>query len=283
MSRSSEEELDAAYKLGLEQGRMEAKFGPLLEDLPAFEPWTSGAHFERKRSWFDSLVAYERSVTGSLREAEKVRWALERTLARLELEIEAAAEDSMPLSAWTHRLFLSRLLRIASGRAPALDPHTELKDCEDEISLVDRIQAVISNQLYLVRQAVDAELEYGRGYAWTIEAMRSPPQRPRGVRELAGVQVFVAGDQRRGCLAADGHFGCGRRGLRLQVATRASTPSLAHDALACLVALHNRQSRRSTDLRGVCHRVPTRAVGGDRPGMAAGRDPQPSDDRGDPA
>jgi hypothetical protein len=209
VSRSSEEELDAAYKLGLEQGRMEAKFGPLLEALPAFEPWTTGAHFERKRSWFDSLVAYERSVTGSLREAEKVRWALERTLARLELEIEAAAEDSMPLSTRTHRLLLSRLLRIASGRAPALDPHTELEDCKDEINLVDRIQAIISNQLYLVRQAVDAELEYGRGHAWTIEAMRSPPQRPRGVRELAGVQVFVAGDQRRGYLAVDGHLDAG--------------------------------------------------------------------------
>src|ERR1700693_6041079 len=152
VSRSSEEELDAAYKLGLEQGRVEAKFGPLLEDLPAFEPWTRGAHFERKRSWFDSLVAYERSVTGSLREAERVRWTLERTRARLGHEIEAATEVSMPLSRWTHRLLSSRLLRVVSDRAPAPDPHTELKDCEDEIDLLSRIQGIISNQLHLVRQ-----------------------------------------------------------------------------------------------------------------------------------
>lgn len=109
----------------------------------------------------------------------------------------------------THRLRSSQLLRIASGRAPALDPHTELTDCEDEIDLVDRIQRFISNQLYLVREAVDAELEYGRGFACTVEAMRSQPLRPRGVRELACVQVFVAGDRRRGYVAADGHLGAG--------------------------------------------------------------------------
>jgi len=49
----------------------------LLEDLPAFEPWTSGAYFEPMRSWFDSLLSYERAVNGKLRAAEEAlggRW-----------------------------------------------------------------------------------------------------------------------------------------------------------------------------------------------------------------
>ena len=62
---------------------------------------------------------------------------------------------------------------------------------------------------HLVRRAVDAELEYGRGYACTAEAIRSPPLRPLGVREFASVGEFVDSDRRRMLIAADGQVGAG--------------------------------------------------------------------------
>lgn len=213
MSKFSEEELDEAYRLGLEQGRKEAKYDPLLEDLPAFEPWTSGAHFEPMRSWFDSFLSYERAVTENLRTAEEARWTLERTRAKLARKTEAPVKDFTP-SAWSRftvirRLRSSRLSRIALGRVLAPDPRSELEDCDREIALVDRVQRFISNQLYLVRRAVDAELEYGRGYACTVEAIRSPPSRPLGVHEFVSVGEFVDGDRRRMLMTADGQVGAG--------------------------------------------------------------------------
>jgi len=63
--------------------------------------------------------------------------------------------------------------------------------------LVDRVQRFISNQLYLVRRAVDvrravgAELEYGLRYACTVEAMRSPPSRPLGVHEFVALESLL--------------------------------------------------------------------------------------------
>jgi hypothetical protein len=213
VSKVSEEELDEAYRLGLEQGRKEAKYDPLLEDLPAFEPWTSGAHFEPMRSWFDSLLSYERAVTENLRDAEEARWMLERTHAKLARKTEAAAKDSTPIT-WpqftmVRWLRATRLLRIVLGRVLAPDPRSELKDCGREMALVDRAQRLIWNQLHLVRRAVDAELEYGRGYACTVEAIRSPPLRPLGVREFASVGEFVDGDRRRMLMTADGQVGAG--------------------------------------------------------------------------
>jgi hypothetical protein len=217
MSTASEEELDQAYKLGLEQGRKEGQFGPLLEELPAFAPWTSGVRFEPMRSWFDSLVNFERGVTENLRDAERAHWTLERTRAELVGEIEATGGDR-PRGAWerfgfavARRLRSWWLLRSALARTPvpARDLQAELDDCERELVLTERAQRFIWGQLHLAHRAVDAELEYGRGYAYTVEAMRSAPMRPLGVREFASVEAFVRGDRRRVHWGVDGRMGAG--------------------------------------------------------------------------
>jgi hypothetical protein len=199
VSKSSEEELDQAYQRGLQQGRNEAKFGPLLPDLPAFEPWTRGVHFEPLRSWFDSLVAFERGVTENLREAELARWTLKQKQAELTGEMDAIGGNRRR-GAW---LWVGRI------RLRSTHPQAELRDCEQQIAFAERAQRLIAIQLRAARDAVDAELEYGHGYVCTVEAMRSAPTRPRGVHEFVSVETFVHADRRRAHWRADRRMGAG--------------------------------------------------------------------------
>ncbi len=212
MSKASEEELDEVYRRGLEQGRKEAKFGSLLRDLPAFPPWTTGVRFRQTRSWFDGFVDFERNVTEDLRAAERARWTLERVRAKLVDQIEATAGGHAS-GAWERfGLILARRLRwIVTVQLPevALNPRAELEDCERELVLAKRAQRFIRDQLHEVRSAVDRELEFGRGYTCTAEAIRGAPTRPRGVREFASVEAFVHGDRRRLHWGAGGRMGAG--------------------------------------------------------------------------
>lgn len=202
MLKASEEELDEVYQRGLQQGRREGTLGPLLPTLPAFEPWTRGVSFQPLRSWFDSLVAFERGVTENLREAELAHWTLQQKRADLAGEIErTAGKRRGGAGGWVGRA-------VASGLHLA-QPQNEFDDCERQIALAERAQRFISIQLCAARDAVDAELEYGRGYACTVEAMRSAPIRPRGVHEFASVEAFVHGDRRRMLWRADGRVGAG--------------------------------------------------------------------------
>jgi hypothetical protein len=217
VSKASEGELDEVYRRGLEQGRKEAKFGPLLRDLPAFPPWTTGVRFQQTRSWFDGFVDFERSVTEDLRAAERARWTLERARAKLVGEIEATA-GGRASGAWewfgltlARRLRSSGPLRIVTARLPEVvcDLRAELEDCEREFVLAERARRFIRDQLHEVRSVVDRELEFGRGYASTVEAIRGAPTRPRWVREFASVEVFVHGDRRRMHWGAGGRMGAG--------------------------------------------------------------------------
>jgi hypothetical protein len=201
MSKASEEELEEAYQRGLQQGRNEARFGPLLAELPAFEPWTDGVRFEPKRSWFDSLIAFERGLTENLRDIELARWTLQQERTELAGEIVATGGDrGSGVREWlalaAHRLHSSRL-------------QARLRDCQQQITLAEHAQRLIATQLQMTRDAVDAELEYGRGYVCTVEAMRSAPTRPRGVHEFASVEAFVHGDHRRAHLRGDPRMGAG--------------------------------------------------------------------------
>jgi hypothetical protein len=214
MSKASEKELDEAYQHGLEQGRKEAKFGPLLADLPAFAPWTSGVRFQHTRSWFDGFVDFERGVTENLRAVEREGWRLERARAELVDEIE---EESAPDArerfelALARRLRSSGLLRTVSAwlPKPARNLQTELEECERELVLAERAQRFIRDQLHEARRVVDRELEFGRGYACTMEAIRSEPTRPRGVHEFANVELFVRSDRRRAHWGAGGRIDAG--------------------------------------------------------------------------
>lgn len=217
MLKPSEEELNEAYRHGLEQGRKEAKFGPLLSDLPAFLPWTTGVRFQHTRSWFDGFVDFERGVTDNLRDAERARWALERKRAHLVGEVTETVAAHVP-SAWerfglaaAHQLCSSWLLRLAPKLmlGPVCDLQAKLEECECELALAERAQRLIRDQLHEVRRVVDRELEFGRGYACTVDAIRSAPTRPRGVREFASVKAFVQGDRRRAHWRADRRMGAG--------------------------------------------------------------------------
>lgn len=211
--KASEKELDEAYQSGLEQGRKEAKFGPLLADLPAFAPWTSGVRFQHTRSWFDGFVDFERGITENLRAVERERWKLERARAELVGEIGERAPDARGRFelALASRLRSSGPLRIVSAwlPEPARDLHAELEECERELVLAEKAQRFIRDRLYEARGAVDRELEFGRGYACTAEAIRSAPTRPCGVREFASAELFVRGDRRRVHWEAGGRIGAG--------------------------------------------------------------------------
>ena len=216
MSKASEKELDEVYKRGLEQGRKEAKFGLLQKDLPAFHPWTTGVRFQQTRSWFDGFVDFERGVTENLRDAEHACWTLERARAKLVDEIETTggcvpgAQERAGLTA-ARRLYSLLPSRIVLRRLPALarDLYAELEHDERELVLAERAQRFIRDQLHEVRRVVDRELEFGRGYACTVEAIRSAATRPCGVHEFARVEAFVHGDRRRLHWGADGQMGAG--------------------------------------------------------------------------
>lgn len=217
VSKASENELDEVYRRGLEQGRKEAKFGPLLRDLPAFPPWTAGVRFQQRRSWFDGFVDFERGVTENLRDAESARWRLEQARTQLVSELEATAEGGAS-SAWERlRLTMARrrrsrgLLRIMAAQLtnPGHNMRAELEDCERKLVLAEEAQRFIRNQLREVRRVVDMELEFGRGYACTVEAIRGAPTRPRWVHEFASVEAFVHRDRRRMHRGPGGRMGVG--------------------------------------------------------------------------
>jgi hypothetical protein len=216
VTRASKAELEEEYRRGVEDGLKEQKFGPLLSELPAFAPWTSGARFEHMRSWFDGFVAFERGVTENLRDVERARWMLERRRAELVNEIDTAVLDRARSTRSRYgfavlRRLRWRPLRIAIARMTvfAYGLQTELGDCERELATAERVQRFIREQLHLVREAVDAELAFGHGYACTVEAIRSSPTRPLGVHEFVTVETFVHGDRRRVLWGADGRMGAG--------------------------------------------------------------------------
>jgi hypothetical protein len=200
VSKASEEELEEAYQCGLQQGRKEGTLGSLLPRLPAFEPWTRGVCFQPQRSWFDSLVAFERGVTENLRHIELACWTLQQNRAELTGETDVTGDN--------HGGARERLA-LAARRLRISQPQAELRGCEQQIALAERAQRLIAIQLYAARDAVDAELEYGRGYVCTVEAMRSAPTRPRGIHEFASVEAFVDGDRRRAHWRADRWMGAG--------------------------------------------------------------------------
>lgn len=106
------------------------------------------------------------------------------------------------------RLRSSGPLRIVSAwlPEPARDLQAELEECERKLVLAERAQRFIRDQLHEARRVVDRELEFGRGYACIVEAIRSAPTRPRGVHEFANVELFVRGDR---CRAHWGAAGAG--------------------------------------------------------------------------
>ncbi len=59
-----------------------------------------------------------------------------------------------------------------------------------------RLEAAIRSELWTAREAVDAELEEGRGLACAVEALRASPQTPATVLEYSA-EEFAREDSRR--------------------------------------------------------------------------------------
>lgn len=66
------------------------------------------------------------------------------------------------------------------------------------------IEAEVKTELARVREAVDGELEEGRGLRMLVAAMRALPQVPESVFEYASAEEFLAEDARRGALGLPG-------------------------------------------------------------------------------
>jgi hypothetical protein len=195
-----EGELDDAFERGRAVGFREGRYGPPLGGLPAFAPLTRGVRFAFERSWFDSFVAYERSVLEQLRLVQRERWLESQLSVALWDKLEEAEEavrtapDELRSMAWRRRW----ALRVSRPWLSAVaEVRSEVERQEHSSSLLERMQRRIEQELRAARLAVDAELDTGRGQACTVEAMRGPPLRPAGVREFRSVRAFVAQDDRR--------------------------------------------------------------------------------------
>jgi hypothetical protein len=131
-----------------------------FEDLPCVRGVTTGTRYEPGRSRFDAYVAFERGAREDLRGIQRAGWAVGVLLA--EPRSQAVAVDRI------RQLWLLRVFR-----------------------------RFVDDQVRAAAEAVDAELEEGRGRRCVAEAMRHEPRRPAGVEELADLAPWVEDDPRR--------------------------------------------------------------------------------------
>ncbi len=71
-----------------------------------------------------------------------------------------------------------------------------LQSGRDDLSW-SSLQDQVEEELRAAKEAVDTELETGRGRACIVDAIRASPRPARGVIEYSGVEEFVAEDPRR--------------------------------------------------------------------------------------
>ncbi len=155
---------DAELEEAFEAGRrVGQREGLGLVELPAVDKWLPGARLEFRRSWFDSFADYERHVMLNLRILERMRWHLRHNREK--------------------------------ARA-ALSPHLK-----DDLALAS-LESEIRERLWRARDAVDAEIEEGRGKPAVVAALRALPQRPASAIEYESLAAFVSQDPRRGASEA---------------------------------------------------------------------------------
>lgn len=76
-----------------------------------------------------------------------------------------------------------------------IERQNSLDEARDET--LASLQDLIREELLVARDAVDAELATGRGRRCVVQAIRSAPMRPPGVRAFRDVAAFIAEDPRR--------------------------------------------------------------------------------------
>jgi hypothetical protein len=203
----SEMDPETAFQLGLEAGRKEELYRFIFKGVPAFEPWTQAVQFESKPALIDALVAYERRLLQQLRQIQRERCIEQLENAHLKQDVEAAydfarrAPEELRGIAWPHRWKL-RLLKPWVNTV--FEAKRDFNRREEAATQMARVQRVIEAELATAQQAVDAELDTGRGHKCTVEAMRAAPVRPAAVREYPDIRAFLDEDPRRALISGPG-------------------------------------------------------------------------------
>jgi hypothetical protein len=188
-------ELEDAFERGRDVGRKE---GAMFKGIAGTPPWTNTIEFRWERSWFDAYADYERRLLEQLRRVQRTRWIERQHEAGL-AELLDQAERAMQTGRETARR-RKRLWERLGTQKPSSQLEAARRDMGSQLrlaGLLEQLQEEIEQELHAARRAVDAELSYGRGRACIVQAMRSNPERPRGVREFSSVHEFVEADRRR--------------------------------------------------------------------------------------
>jgi hypothetical protein len=189
-----EHDLEEAFERGRQVGRVE---GLAFGGVKRVFPWTLGAQFRFTQGWFQSYVNYERDVLEELRRVQRARWDERKSMgdcesqlaaARRSAEHAAAEADGLP---WMQRRWLLWSQPWLDDVAHAEEMAT---DSRGRVDYLATLEQDIAHELSKVRAAVDTELQEGRGRACVVNAMRSAPNRPSGVREYRDIDEFVRED-----------------------------------------------------------------------------------------
>lgn len=190
-------DIEEAFERGRAVGRVE---GLAFEGVARIVPWTLGAQFRVKSSWFLSYVDYEREVLEDLRRVQRARSDEQTSIrdhqSRVALATnfaKRAPQEARDLP-WIQRRWL---LWSRPWLNEVTDAESMLADSQSREAMLRTLEQSIADQLSRVAAAVDVELEEGRGRACVVDAMRRVPNRPSGVREYRDVREFVLEDPRR--------------------------------------------------------------------------------------
>ncbi len=190
---------DVDHAFGDARRRWRQRWAPFA-GVPRIDPWTSGVEFAFERSYVDSYVNYERAVTRELRRIQLHRWLHHGAGQAIEAAVAEARDADRRAPDRLRSLPLRQRRRLRRAEPWVSDlriAYQTLLRHEDQGIALERLQMLLTEEIYAVREAVDAELSEGRGRRCVVDAIRRPPSRPAGVQEFRDVDAFVASDRRR--------------------------------------------------------------------------------------
>jgi hypothetical protein len=163
---ADDREIEEAFERGRLVGQRE---GLAFTEVPPVAPWSHGAKFRFKTSWFESFVAYERDVLDDLRRVQHGRWVERGTDYEADLE---QLQEKLEVELSAVRSAVDRELEEGRGRpcvveAMRVPPQRPLSVCEfeslDAFVDQDRRRAVFD----WPRRRDAAGADYG--YRWRLE------------------------------------------------------------------------------------------------------------------
>ena len=163
---ADDRDIEEAFERGRLVGQRE---GFAFNGVPPVAPWSHGAKFRFKTSWFDSFVAYERDVLDDLRRAQHGRWVERETDYEANL---TQLQERLKVELSAVRSAVDRELEEGRGRPCVVEamralPQRPLSVCEyeslDAFVDQDRRRAVFDWPSR--RDAAGADY----GYRWRLE------------------------------------------------------------------------------------------------------------------